>query len=296
MMSASIVVVQSIGQVGNRLEQFSHLLALHAQMGCTIINPAFWLYSEFFEGTWDDPLCRYPACHTGRPQKVAQRLWFYTLRLAMEAQLLRAVPGGEWISHHWTAGPYDLGNPHFQWYARNRRWIFLSGAWKHRHWSAYEPAIPLTQRHFRLVPALHRKIADHLAPLRTQCDVLVGLHVRQGDNFTDPIRRDAFPSEAYARVARQIPALFPGRRVAFLLCTNKPQPRELYEGLVIFDGPGEFILDMYALAECDYIIGAGQSSFNGWASLIGQKPRYRLFDPAKPISLDDFQVCRGVED
>ena len=53
---------------------------------------------------------------------------------------------------------------------------------------------------------------------------------------------------------------------------------------------------MYSLAECDYICGAGESSFSGWASLMGRKPRYGLFDPDKKITLDDFVVCKGLKD
>ena len=65
-MAATIIVPQSIGQIGNRLEQFSHLIAFAKETGCRIVNPSFSLYSEFFECTHDDLLCRYPAIHSGR--------------------------------------------------------------------------------------------------------------------------------------------------------------------------------------------------------------------------------------
>lgn len=292
----TIVVPQSIGQIGNRLEQFSHLIALQAETGCRIVNPSFSIYSEFFEGTCDDALCRYPAIHSGHSNRLTQRLLYWLIRLAMSARLLSFVSKSVWIDIHWSAPAYDLGNPNFRRFIKDYRWIFLTGHWKHRHWSAYQQSIPLIRKHFRLVPNLRAQVERHIARVREACDVLIGLHVRQGDNFTDPVRRDAFSSEEHARVAKHIAKLFPKRRLAFLLCTNKPQPLELYSGLKVFDGPGDFILDMYSLAECDYIAGAGQSSFSGWASLMGQKPRYRLFDPNKPLTLDDFSICRGVED
>jgi hypothetical protein len=295
-MPSTIIVPQSIGQIGNRLEQFSHLIALHAETGCRILNPSFSLYSEFFEGTCDDALCRYPASHSGHPNKRTQRLLYWLIRLAMGGRLLCTIPKSVWIDIHWSAGAYDLGNPQFRRFTEKYRWIFLTGHWKHRHWSAYEKSLPQIREHFRLIPALKTKVDKYIARIRDACDVLVGLHVRQGDNFTDPVRRDAFSSEEHAHVARHIAKLFPGKRLAFLLCTNTPQPRELYSGLRVFDGPGDFILDMYSLAECDYIAGAGQSSFSGWASLMGEKPRYRIFDPGKQVELNDFSVCRGVED
>jgi hypothetical protein len=293
---ARIIVPQSIGQIGNRLEQFSHLIALNKATGVKIFNPSFSLYSEFFSGTCDDALCRYPAIHAGKPNRNIQRGSYWLIRFAMALRLLYCVPKSMWIDIHWSADAYDLGNPQFQRFLKDCRWIFLTGQWKHRYWSAYEQSIPIIREHFRLVPALEKKVKDHINRIRPMCDVLIGLHVRQGDNFTDPVRKDAFYSEDYARVARNISKLFPGRKVGFLLCTNTPQPRKLYSGLGIFDGPGDFILDMYSLAECDFIAGAAQSSFSGWASLMGQKPRYRIFDPEKTISIDDFSVCRGVED
>ena len=94
---------------------------------------------------------------------------------------------------------------------------------------------------------------------------------------------------------RKIAALFPEKKVVFLVCSNQPQAAALFASMTIFRGPGAFIEDMYILAECDYIVGAGQSSFSGWASLMGQKPRYGLFDPAKEITLADFVVCEGLE-
>jgi len=295
-MPATIIIPQSIGQIGNRLEQFSHLIALHEETGARIVNPSFSLYSEFFEGTYDDPLCRYPGVHSHSSAKGLQRLFYVILRSSMQARLLSIVPHSVWVDIHWTAGAYDLGNPQFRQFIREKKWIFLSGHWKHRHWSNYEAGIQATRDHFRLVPGLRTQVDRHMGPIKAQCEILVGLHVRQGDNFTDPVRRDAFTSEEHAQLARKIAALFPGRKVTFLICTNKPQPRALYEGLTVFDGPGDFILDMYSLSECDYIAGAGQSSFSGWASLMGQKPRYRFFDPHATVTLDDFQVCRGVED
>ena len=112
--------------------------------------------------------------------------------------------------------------------------------------------------------------------------------------MTDPVRRDAFTTEQYARVMQKIAALFPGRKVVSVVCSDRKQSGSAFAGLTIFPGPGAFIEDMYVLVECDYIFGAGQSSFSLWASLMGQKPRYALFDPEKEIGLTDFQVCRQI--
>lgn len=290
-----IVVVQSIGQIGNRLEQFSHLIAFCREHGHRLVNPAFSLYSEFFEDTHRDLLCRYPPRPSPWGGKALQRLAYYALRGAAALKLLHLVPCSAWVDHPWDADAYDLDQPFFVELARRKKIIFLTGAWKHRAWANYEAHLGATRHHFRLIPELRARVLRHFAPIRAAGDVVVGAHIRQGDNATDPVRRDCFPSEAYAKVMRKIVALFPGKRVVFLVCSNQSQPESLFEGMTIFRGPGEFIEDMYILAECDYLFGAGQSSFSAWASMMGQKPRLGLFDPDAPICLGDFKVCKGLE-
>ncbi len=290
-----IVIVQSIGQIGNRLEQFSHLIAFARDHGQRLVNPSFALYSEFFEHTHRDLLCRYPARSAPWVRQWMQRLLYFALRLGKPLGLFKLLPGAAWVDHPWNAGPYDLGQPAFTELVKTHRFVFLTGAWMHRYWQGYEAHIPATQEHFRLIPELRERVARHFAPVRAAGEIVVGVHIRQGDNATDPVRRDAFTSEEYVGVMRKIAALFPGKKVVFLICSNQQQPDTLFAGMTIFRGPGSFIEDMYILAECDYLVGAGQSSFSGWASLMGQKPRYGLFDPAKEITLGDFIVCQGLE-
>lgn len=295
-MACKICVLQSIGQIGNRLEQFAHLIAFSKETGTEIINPSFSRYAKYFSGTHDDYLGRFPAVHSGKTKTTTQIAIYYFLRALLASGTVKFFPKSICVNVHWSSSSYDLGNPQFRRFTTEYGWIFLSGHWKHRHWSAFEQSIPEIREHFSLVPELRGKVDTFVRSIRESCDILVGLHVRQGDNFTDPVRRDAFSSESYSRLAHKIVSLFPGRRVAFLLCSNQSQPAELYQGLVVKNGLGDFILDMYSLAECNFIVGAGQSSFSGWASLMGQKPRYALFDPEKPVSVEDFKVCRGLED
>lgn len=293
-MPATIVVAQSIGQIGNRLEQFSHLIAFARDHGAKVINPAFSLYSEFFEGTHDDLLCRYPAQHASWVTKKLQRIAYYILRTSAAAQLFNFVPNSIWIDIHWSGASYDLSNPQFIEFVRKYKWIFLTGHWKDRYpGEAYYGQIEAIRQHFTLIPPIRERVEAFLNKTRTGKNILVGVHIRQGDNFTDPVRRDRICSEEYPGVMRNFNALLPDKDITFVICTNKPQPKELFEGLNIVDAPGEFIEDLYVLAGCDYIFGAGQSSFSMWASLIGGVPRYALFDASRAITLEDFEVFVG---
>ena len=44
---------------------------------------------------------------------------------------------------------------------------------------------------------------------------------------------------------------------------------------------------MYALAECDYVVGQ-PSSYTMWASFYGDKPFYTIRNANKTINLKDF--------
>jgi len=290
-----IIVVQSIGQIGNRLAQFSHLIAFARDHEVHIANPAFSLYSEFFNHTHHDLLCRYPSQSANWIGKFLQIACYYTIRLAAALRLLKLVPNSCWIDHHWTADDYDLGSPQFIEAASKYKFVFLTGSYKHRYWENYGAHIEAIREHFRLVPEIRERIVRHFTPVREAGDIVVGVHIRQGDNFTDPVRTDGFSAEAYVGVMWKILALFPQRRVVFLVCSNQNQDERLFHGLKVFRGPGPFIEDMYILAECDYIVGAGQSSFTRWASVMGQKPLYPLLRPDKEITPADFVLRNGPD-
>ena len=82
---------------------------------------------------------------------------------------------------------------------------------------------------------------------------------------------------------------FPGKKVSFLVCSDEPRSLEEFPGLSVGFGPGSPLGDMYALAKCDYIIGA-ISSFSQWASFYGNKPLFQLRDSNVRLELGKFRV------
>ena len=163
----------------------------------------------------------------------------------------------------------------------------------HRSGSGYESSLDAIGQFFKLAEPWYsqvRRVADDLS---REGSVKVGVHIRQGDFKEHLGGQHYFTTAQYAKVMRRIGELFP-EKVVFLVCSNQLQDPNEFEGLQYVNGPGHFVTDMYALAECDYIVGPGISSFSAWASLVGQKPRYGLFDPEKEITLADFQVCKKI--
>ena len=144
---------------------------------------------------------------------------------------------------------------------------------------------------FRVSEERNSKIKSHLKSLRDSSDVLVGVHLRQGDVFSDPVRRDALDQSYYAQKLAEFLVIFPEKTVSFLICSNAPITKALFSTFNYKIGLGDFLDDLYSLSECNYLLGAGQSSFSLWASKIGNVPRAALFrGRASGLNLNDFQL------
>jgi hypothetical protein len=87
----------------------------------------------------------------------------------------------------------------------------------------------------------------------------------------------------------ELVAQFPGRRLAFLICSDEPRHENEFPGLTVGFGPGSQMGDLHALARCDWILGP-LSTFSMWASFYGNKPLLLLRDSAARVELSQFQV------
>jgi len=181
-----------------------------------------------------------------------------------------------------------LDTPQVQEPVRDARLVFAYG-WRYR-------APELVRRHADKIRAFFRPVEEHeqaasrsVAALRQNADVVVGMHIRQGDYQGWKSGNYFFETARYAEWMREAAGLFPGKKVAFLVCSNEPRQPEEFAGLTVGFGPGTAVGDLHALAGCDYLIGP-LSSFTQWASFYGNKPLFHLRDKNARIELEKFQV------
>ena len=286
-----IIVAQKMGLLGNMLEQYAHLIAFSKEHGVPISQMGFSDYAAHFTEPSRDLFCRYPCGRTLITGAWARKIAFKLLLILGRLNLLRLIPGATVVTMDWKGGAFDLSDPAFIALAKSRKLVFLRGGWQHRYWTAYEKHIG-TIREFFKVAEPHasnvRALADKVRGAGGE--VNIGVHLRQGDLRFDPIRKDFFTTAQYISVMQKAVALFPGKKVAFLICSDVPQNPADFAEFTVFYGTGHLVEDMYSLAECDYIIGTRVTSFSGWASLMGNRPMYRLVDPELEFSLADFTV------
>ncbi len=292
------VIAKRIGRLGNRLALFANFIAFAEEYGHRLVNASFYADAHFFETTRRDIFCRYPAAPRG--------------------SLLGAVPGvagairasqivyqtakttARWHEKHPLCGERvvtlrDVGSsvtlldgPEVRTRIGNARIVFVHG-WFFR-------APHLVKLHAEKIRPVFRPAAEYLLPsrqavesLRRDADVVVGVHIRRGDYAAFLEGKYFFDISQYASWMHEVAEQFPQRRVSFLVCSDEPRHESEFPQLSVGFGPCSPIGDLYALAECDYILGP-MSTFSQWASFYGAKPLLLLQSGNDRADLDRFAI------
>jgi hypothetical protein len=284
-----LVIAGRRGQLGNRLFAFANVGAFAASRGLSVANPGFREYAGWFGGTSRDALPMFPthAFARGVPAGIADwglqvfdRLnrrgkWVPAVRLDdteildFDSERDRALV--ERLAQAPLAildGLYLLARRDFIHQAAVIRAFFA-------------PSAAVTEG--------SRRCLDRA---RRSADVIVGVHIRQGDYFRQKPHL-YHPTREYAELMIALRDLLGPTSVGFLVCSDSPQADDAFPGLRVTRGPGHPAEDLYALAGCDYIVGA-PSTFSEWASFYGGVPRYVLRKAAGQSTpsprLTDFKV------
>ena len=299
-----LVIAKRSGRLANRLVLFANFIALAEEKGYCVINFTFHSYADLFESTRRDIYCQYPpttrrslldaipAVADGlRKTRICYHVTRATCRLSESIPLLgksvvtlREISGQEATS---------LTSPEIAVRIREARTIFVYG-WNFR-------APELVRRHAQkirdyLLPLeIHTQASrEAVARLRRNADVVVGVHIRHGDYKSWRNGQCFFTAGRYAMWMRELSEQFPGRKVAFLVCSNEARNPSEFPGSTTGFGPGYPIADLYALAECDYVLGP-LGTFSQWASFYGNKPLFHLRDQADCVNLKSFCVSDLAE-
>ena len=254
-----IVISGEYGRLGNRLWTYANLLAFGAENDIQIRNPRF-RSAPFFEGTG--------PCAKIAGQSWPALYWGLCHRLNLRAQLFSnvTIPEGRLINIEQDADFLTL--------ARKRSLVFVDGFFFTAPQSMRRRTDDL-RKFFALKAPLEKARLALATRARGDSDVLIGVHIRHGDyrTFCDSIM--FYETHQYAKVMHGIAKQFPARKVAFLVCSDERQDASVFAGLNVTLSDNPAVVDMYALAGCDFIVGPN-SSFSHWASFYGNVPLHIL--------------------
>jgi Glycosyl transferase family 11 len=288
-----IIITQKFGQLANRLLLFAHFIGFAIENNVTLLNPTFDEYAQFFESTGDDVLCRYPKTKLPLPSPPPIRESFYECiraltSLAIKAKLANSILS---IAHLQEDQQCDLSNPDFRDLATQTK-VVLAKGWEFRDQSNFVKHADKIRAYFTPI-AIHRTNVSRLIdPIRAACDVLIGVHIRQGD-YAEFLGGKYFYTVAqYLQMMERTERLFPNQKVTFLICSNVQHDRDQFSSFNCAFGTQHLIEDLYSLAQCDYLVGT-LSTYILWASYYGQVPLY-IIEKAEgsvlgsAIALDQF--------
>ena len=294
------VVALRCGRLGNRLLLFANFMALAEEQGHRLINFTFHSYSHLFQTTRRDIYCQYPMPNRrsvfdvipGAAAAIRKtRIFYQVVRNACRFTDRLPLFGKSVMTLHESHRPdyvIPIDGLEVQERIRDAQLVFVYG------WRFHAPA--LVQRHAAKIRAYFRPIEEHeiasrqaVEQLRRNADVVIGVHIRLGDNYKWRGGKYYFPVSRYCGWMNELMQQFPGRKVSFLVCSDEPRNAAEFPGLSVGFGPDTPVGDMYALAKCDFVFGP-YSTFTQWSSFYGDKPLFHLYSINDCIDLDRFSV------
>jgi hypothetical protein len=293
-----LIVGLRCGRLGNRIALFANLIAYAAEHGHRLVNVTFHSYASSFETTRRDVYCRYPIATrrslwdlipglAGAIRKT--RVFYHVIRGASVLNEKLPLFGKRVVTLRDPGRPIILlDTPEVQAQIERARVVFVYG-WAFRAPEAMRRQAEKVREYFRPIAEYARASSAAVAPLRKDAEVVIGVHVRQEDYRRWKKGAYFFTMQQYAAWMHELADQLPGRRVSFLVCSDEPRRVEEFPGLSVGFGPGSPIGDLYALANCDYILGP-VSSYSQWASFYGNKPLYQLSNSTDRLELRKFHV------
>ena len=303
-MLSQVIYTHGGGRLGNQVLRFAHWIAWAREHAgeVEVLNFAFWPYARYFDAWRAHPGCVFPA-RGGRADRLAERHaarppWLRNV-LEKKTRLGRAVQAAGHVWPGWQAVDLDIVGEEsltldVEFLTKvKRRAVTTCCGWKIANW-------PLVEKHEAAVRELFRPAADFAAPaadfvagLRREHDLVFGVFIRQSDYREWHDGRFFFPATQYALWMRQIVALHPGRRVAFVVASETRHEPALFQELPVFfasgspNAGGHWMRSWAELSLCDLIVSP-PSTFSATAALLGRVPLWPVAARDQAMALDQI--------
>lgn len=165
------------------------------------------------------------------------------------------------------------------------RFVFIQG-WLYRSDS-------FIQKHKKIILDFFKPTDFHLNSvnrlLSSDQEVLIGIHIRQGDYKTFEGGKYHFEMHQYRSLMKRALTMHEEKKILFLICSDSNLKNEDFSDFPFIFGTGKEIEDLYAFSKCNYLIGP-PSTFTMWASFYGDVPLHQVHNPEAAFTLEDFKV------
>lgn len=136
-------------------------------------------------------------------------------------------------------------------------------------------------------------VSSELDRYKSEGYFIAAVHMRGGDYRYWENGQYFFEIEEYKTFMSQVKSLYSDKKVCFFISTNEKYDKSAFEGFTLCDlkKNTSAIHDLYALSQCDRIIGP-HSSFSRWASFIGDVPLCYVEHGGEITSDKDFSLIK----
>jgi hypothetical protein len=277
-----IIISDLRGQLCNRIFMTAYGVSLHALTGQT-----------FLDFTLDKYAYLFPRTRRPRWAEIPYKLARYAVRVVAKAAWASRIGRFLIVDVTWENTPeISPMNPAFIARLKRRPLTFIRIIDYFDPSKLVLPDIPDIRQRFEPDPEVSATVREAVRRAKGEADVLVGVHVRLGDYDILRGGRYLYSLDVFQSAIGRMVELFPGRRVAIMACSDQKLTDEFLARHGAVRGPGTVLGDLYALAECDYILGP-PSTFSLWAAYYGRKPIHQMSRPQPPESLGQFMVPDG---
>lgn len=286
-----VIISDKVGQLANRLFQFSYVIANSIENNYRVINLNFDEYSEFFESSSKSNFEKFKINTVliyGIPsidyfiQKVISKFSNFAIRKNFQKLLFLE---NLYIDNK----RFDLNDNYFQKIVKSKI-VIIGGAWYYDYHNFIKHSEKI-RSFFKPVHDFNEKIELLYQELTEENSILIGVHIRKGDYKEFMNGEHYLENGIYAERMEQAQILLSkfNKNIKFLLCSNEIIDLNDFKNLKVFYRPNHFIVDLYLLAKCDYIMGP-LSTFSMWASFYGKTPLWQITKEKINLKQSDFQI------
>jgi len=183
---------------------------------------------------------------------------------------------------------FNLNNPNLQKLIKEKKFVFIRG-WLNRDFENVERYSTEIRDYFRPQKKFQETVDNFINNIRGQGDILIGIHIRRGDYKLFRGGLFFYKNEIYKRFMQSIVEEYPQKDVQFMICSDESLNYDDFSGFSITFGLNHELLDLYSLAQCDYILGP-PSTYTMWASYYGRVPLFMISDPKSDVSMQNFSI------
>lgn len=310
-----IVFTHGGGRLANQMTNHAHWIAFQKEYAgqFEVIDLAFGPYSHLFEEMQSEKIRRIPSAH--RRLKVFTRLlgpivvpraykmtlfnvvlrvihlFYYlpaytqSIKTGKGSSFLKFLPARE-------VRALDLNHRHTINLFGSKEVTVVAG-WPIRSWELFRKHQDTIRKCFAIRADYRTNAENFIRKLKGNCDLLVGVFIRQTDYRIWAGGTFFFTTAEYATWMKQVESVFEGKKIVFVVTSDEAQDAaeipslNAYFATGIAGGTGHFIESFAELSMCDYVM-TPPSTFGVWAAFLGNIPIIPLVERNRQIKDNDF--------